>query len=101
MGSFVPWTGYFRFTLLQKGASAVAIIAPRSPRRGGGEEGPGEEYVVNFAHRIIREEGPKSRKWDPRGLLSCELLFLRMCSQQFIRRRTTALESHHYRHRHP
>jgi hypothetical protein len=37
-----------------------------SPRvlRGAGEggEGPGEEHVVNFAHRIIREEGPKSRK---------------------------------------
>jgi hypothetical protein len=46
----------------RKGQVHLQIIAPRSPRRGGGEEGPGEEYVVNFAHRIVRKEGPKSRK---------------------------------------
>lgn len=45
----------------RKGQVQLRFIAPRSPRRGGGEEGLGEEYVVNFAHRIIMEEGPKSR----------------------------------------
>jgi hypothetical protein len=48
-GLIRPVDGYFRCDL--------------SPRVNlGVGEGPGEECVVKFAHKIIREEGPKSRK---------------------------------------
>jgi hypothetical protein len=62
VGSFVPWTGYFRFTLLQKGASAVANYRPAFSAARGRGGGSGGRVRCKFAQRIIRKEGPKSRK---------------------------------------
>lgn len=63
-----PWahSSRGRFIFASPGCRKGQVQLQLSPRvlrgAGEGEEGPGEEYVVNFAHRIIREEGPKSRK---------------------------------------
>jgi hypothetical protein len=70
----------------RKGQVQLQLIAPRFPRRGGRGEDPGEEHAINFAHRIIRKESPKSReKRSPWSFHRTELRFLHMCSQLFIR----------------
>src|SRR6267154_476630 len=59
----------------RKGQVQLQFIAPRSPRRGGGEEGPGELRCKFCAQDLSLEKKARNRaKWDPRGFLSCELL---------------------------